>query len=441
MPKGTCIEHRNIISYLDAICERFSFNSPLSHAMASSLAADACKGPIFCALTTGGSVHILSHEQTTNSRRFVDYIEKYKPDTLKIVPSLLATLQGNLIADKILPQQLLILGGESSRSEWVLNWKNAANDCLIYNHYGPTETTVGVATYKTSSEIPITTSNSLPIGTALSNTELHIVDSNLKLVADGTPGELIIGGEFVGRGYWKRPEKTAECFIPDPFSENKDARCYRSGDRCQKLEDGSIEFLGRLDDQVKIRGNRVELGEIQTAIQNQNSVRACVVVTRPDAYQSNQLIAYIVTTTEGDIEEITIRSQLEKHLPDYMVPAIFVFLEKMPLTPNGKIDRQALPPPEKADRHQNNTSTKFETETEKKLAQFWEELLSSGPVSLEDNFIGLGGLRLPPILNHEPANLRWNLRSLVLGSERPNDRPIFMPSLRGARPRRGSPKG
>jgi non-ribosomal peptide synthetase component F len=165
MPKGTCIEHRNIISYLDAICERFSFNSPLSHAIASSLAADACKGPIFCALTTGGSVHILSHEHTTNSRRFVDYIEKYKPDTLKIVPSLLATLQGNLIADKILPQQLLILGGESSRSEWVLNWKNAANDCLIYNHYGPTETTVGVATYKTSSEIPITTSNSLPIGT------------------------------------------------------------------------------------------------------------------------------------------------------------------------------------------------------------------------------------------------------------------------------------
>lgn len=218
-PKGACIEHRNIVSYIYALCDRLSVRSPEIHALASSIAADAGNGPIFSALTTREALHILSEEQTTNSQRFVEYLETYQPDTLKIVPSLLATLQGDLNPGQVLPKQVLTLGGESSKREWVVAWKEAAAGCEIFNHYGPTETTVGVATFQIADEIPQTESNSLPIGKALNDTQLYIVNDKMKIVTDGSPGELLTGGSLVGRGYLNNPEKTAESFIPDPFSK------------------------------------------------------------------------------------------------------------------------------------------------------------------------------------------------------------------------------
>lgn len=397
MPKGVCIEHGNIVHYIEALRERLAFTSPLSHASASSPVADAGNGPIFAALTTGGTLHLLSQDQITRPKRFADYMERRRPDTLKIVPSLLATLQGNTRARNILPKRQLILGGESAQREWVVNWASDANGCEIHNHYGPTETTVGVCTYKVGNEVPVTESNSLPIGFGLSNTELYIVDSELKPVPDGTPGELLIGGKCVGRGYWNRPEITKESFISHPFSTEPEARCYRSGDRCQRLEDGSIEFLGRIDHQVKIRGNRVELGEIQTAILKNASVQQCVVTVYQDSQHLNQLTAYLVFKSGNSQDESAIRTQLKAALPDYMIPAAFVVLDKLPLTPNGKVDRGALPKPQTKAHSPGSSQVTLETDTEKKLAGIWEKILSSGPVSRDDHFIDLGGNSLHAI--------------------------------------------
>ena len=287
-PKGVCIEHRNIVNYVLGVSERLEFTPGLRYALVSTIAADLGNTVVFPALATGGCLHIIAAERTTNQLALAEYFEREQIDVLKIVPSHLAALQSAANPERVLPRQRLILGGEASRLEWIERLRALAPGCVICNHYGPTETTVGVLTYRTRTPRQDTASGTLPLGRALPNSHVYILDQRLRPVPIGVAGELCIGGAGVARGYLNRSELTAEKFVADPFSE-PGARMYRTGDRARCLTDGNIEFLGRIDDQVKVRGYRVELGEIEAALRERPDVRDAVVLMR-----ENQLVGYVV---------------------------------------------------------------------------------------------------------------------------------------------------
>jgi len=232
--------------------------------------------------------------------------------------------------------------------------------------------------------------NDPPIGRPIGNFELYILDQNLLPVPVGVPGELCVGGVGLARGYLNRPDLTAEKFIPDPFSGRKGDRLYRTGDLVRYQEDGNIQFLGRIDLQVKVRGFRIELGEIEAVLREIPNVKDVVVLAREDVPGEKRLVAYLVCD-EPAPEIAQIRTRLAQELPDYMIPAAYVFLETMPLTPNGKIDRKALPKPQLDRSAVQAEYIAPRNEVEEKLVQIVSELLNIEKVGIHDNFFELGG--------------------------------------------------
>ncbi|HZI31263.1 MAG TPA: non-ribosomal peptide synthetase, partial [Candidatus Binatia bacterium] len=231
--------------------------------------------------------------------------------------------------------------------------------------------------------------NTMPIGRPLANTQIYILDKNLQPVPAGVSGEILIGGDGVARGYLNRPELTAEKFIRDPFNPNPDARLYHTGDVGRFRADGTIEFLGRMDNQVKIRGHRVELGEIESALEQHPAVRDAVVMAREDSPGDKRLAAYLVPTAKIEISEL--RRFLKDKLPEAMMPSAFTILDELPLTPNGKVNRKALPAPETERPKLDTAYAAPRTELEKDIAGIWRELLRVEQVGLHDNFFDLGG--------------------------------------------------
>ena len=293
-PKGVCIEHRNIVNYVLGIAERFQLKPGMTYATVSTIAADLGNTVVFPALATGGCLHIISQGRAENQAMLSDYFNRQPIDILKIVPSHLAALQTARQPEQVIPRRRLILGGESSRLDWIERLRVLAPNCDIYNHYGPTETTVGVLTYRVSSQLPLTLSDTLPLGRPLPNSRIYILDANAQPLPLGIPGELCIGGFGVARGYLNRPDLTTERFVPDPFSQDQGGRLYRTGDRARYLPDGNIEFCGRIDQQVKIHGYRIELGEIEGVLREQQGVRDAVVLASEDESGGKQLVAYVV---------------------------------------------------------------------------------------------------------------------------------------------------
>jgi acyl carrier protein len=206
-------------------------------------------------------------------------------------------------------------------------------------------------------------------------------------VPAGVPGELYIGGDGLSRGYLGRPELTAERFVPDPFSVSGGTRLYRTGDRARYLRDGQIEFLGRLDYQVKVRGHRIELGEVEAALGAHERVRQCLVVVREEEDGDRRLVAYVVA--EGAVGHDELREHIRRGLPEYMVPSLFVSLDEVPLTPNGKIDRKRLPAPSLSEESESYVAPR--TETERAAADIWSQVLRVARVGVDDNFFALGG--------------------------------------------------
>jgi amino acid adenylation domain-containing protein len=357
-PKGVGIEHRNIVNYVLGVSERFGFEPGMQHAIISTIAADLGNTVLFPALATGGTLHVIAQECAENGALLAEYFEREKIDVLKIVPSHFAALN----PERVMPRKRLILGGEASRLDWVARLRAIAPACEIHNHYGPTETTVGVLTYKVGAELPVTPSGNLPLGKPLPGSEIRLED-----------GELCIGGAGVARGYLNRPELTAEKFA---------GGFYRTGDRARLLPDGNYEFCGRVDHQVKVHGYRVELGEIESALRER--VPDAVVLLREE-----QLVACV---TGGD--RTALREFLKERLPPYMVPSTFVFLDKLPLNANGKVDRQALAalPIEAPAPAQPSGAPR--TETEKTVAAIWAELLRVEHVGVDDDVFDLGAQSL-----------------------------------------------
>jgi len=296
-PKGVCIAHRNIVNYVLGVAERLRLEPGMNHATVSTIAADLGNTVVFPALVTGGCLHVVSQQRAENQALLAEYFQRERIDVLKIVPSHLAALQTGPRPESVMPRARLILGGEASRVDWIARLRALAPSCEIYNHYGPTETTVGVLTYKVGSELPVTQSGTLPLGSPLPNSRVHILDASGRPTPLGEQGELHIGGSGVARGYLGRPDLTAEKFIPDPFgsgSSGSGERLYRTGDLARALPDGSFEFCGRVDDQIKLHGYRVELGEIEGTLRAQRGVRDAVVRAYDDAAGAKHVVAYVV---------------------------------------------------------------------------------------------------------------------------------------------------
>ncbi len=397
-PKGVCIEHRNIVNYVLGVAQRLQLEAGMNHAMVSTIAADLGNTVLFPALATGGCLHLISQERAQSQAMLSDYFRREKIDVLKIVPSHLAALQSGRNPQEVMPASRLILGGESSRLDWIERLRALSPKCEIYNHYGPTEATVGVLTYHVGEQMPRTRSGTLPLGRPLPNSRIYLLDAHGQPVPIGEQGELCIGGDGVARGYLNRPDLSAEKFVADPFSTDPGARLYRTGDLARCLADGDIEFCGRIDHQVKLHGYRVELGEIEGALREQGAVRDAVVLVREDASGDKQLVAYVAPERthqlpyvhEQTLTPATLREYLKGRLPQYMVPSAFVLMARLPLTANGKIDRQALAAFSFESMQPAQDFVGPRTETEKALAVIWTGLLKVENIGINDDVFDLG---------------------------------------------------
>jgi amino acid adenylation domain-containing protein/FkbM family methyltransferase len=331
LPKGVCIEHRNIVSYVLSITERLQLEPGMTYATVSTIAADLGNTVIFPALTSGGCLHVISQERVENPTLLSAYFQRERIDVLKIVPSHLAALQSSGNPEHVMPRRRLVLGGEASRLDWVEHLETLSLDCEIYNHYGPTETTVGVLTYKVGPELPAQASRTLPLGVPLPNSRVYILDSEGKSVPPGEQGELYIGGAGVARGYLNRDDLTAAKFVPDLFGSG---RLYRTGDLARQLPDGNFQFCGRIDDQIKLRGYRVELGEVEAVMAQHPGVKQAVSLAPEGRDGNRQLVAYVVPKRQRQplwnagsvcvLPDGSSAAHLNKNETDYIYNEIFV---------------------------------------------------------------------------------------------------------------------
>jgi acyl-coenzyme A synthetase/AMP-(fatty) acid ligase/aryl carrier-like protein len=276
----------------------------------------------------------------------------------------------------------ILCGGESFPRDLAQELLSRCSE--LWNMYGPTETTIWSTVHRI-----LAADGPIPIGHAIANTRVYLLDTHRHLVPRGVIGELYIGGDGLARGYLGRPELTEERFVPNPFLPGE--RLYRTGDLARWLSDGTLECLGRIDTQVKIRGYRIELGEVETVFAQHEAVRQCVAVAYEESPGNRLLVAYF-TAKDGLVPVINdLRAHLKKTLPDYMVPSVFVPMDKLPLTPNGKIDRKALPPPHEKSMESSEEFVAPRDPMEQALANVWSKLLKVTRVGLHDNFFELGG--------------------------------------------------
>jgi non-ribosomal peptide synthase protein (TIGR01720 family) len=319
-----------------------------------------------------------------------EYFSRNQIDCLKIVPAHMAALLSASNPAGVLPRRRLVLGGEACPWSLVEKIRTLSPDCMVLNHYGPTEATVGATTNRLSGEDAAPLSDTVPLGRPLANVRAYVLDQRLRPAPIGAPGELHIGGAGLARGYINRADATAEKFIPSPFSSDGE-RLYKTGDLARYLGDGRIEFLGRTDDQVKIHGYRIEPGEIEIALRNHAEVTESVVVAREDNHGDRRLVAYVVAREREKLSAGELRAFLNARLPEYMTPSAFVFLDRLPLTLNGKVDRRALPAPDPSRPDGDKVFAAPGNQVEKTLARIWSDVLGVERVGVHDNFFDLGG--------------------------------------------------
>ncbi|WP_459206817.1 amino acid adenylation domain-containing protein [Pseudomonas sp. MLB6B] len=380
-PKGVLVSHAALASYVQALLERLALPADASLAMVSTPAADLGHTVLFGALLSGRELHLLPAKLAFDPDGFAAYMAEHQVGVVKLVPShLQGLLQASRAAD-VLPAQALILGGEAC--SWALFEQVRAlrPACRVINHYGPTETTVGVLTHEA---VDCTGDcRTVPIGRPLAHAVCAVLDDWLNPVAEQVSGELYLGGQGLARGYLNRPGLTAERFVPGAGG----TRLYRSGDRARLSREGLVEFLARADDQVKIRGYRVEPGEVGQLLASLPGVREAVVqaLALDSDEQRLHLVAWCVV--EAGIEAAELQRQLQARLPDYLVPAHLLLLERLPLTANGKLDKRALPVPGAVSRGYVAPVG----EVEQTLAEVWADVLKLERVGSTDNFFELGG--------------------------------------------------
>ncbi|HEV7683494.1 MAG TPA: amino acid adenylation domain-containing protein [Pyrinomonadaceae bacterium] len=393
LPKGVMVQHVGMLNHLFAKIATLDLSAKDKIAQTASQCFDIAVWQFLSAPLVGGSVHIFDNETALDPSLLLASLEREEITILETVPSLLrAMLQRIATLDAAHPVfsklRWLISTGEALPPE-LCHWTASYPKVQLLNAYGPTECSDDVTHYRVE-QPPTEAMVHVPIGLPIANMQLYILDAFLQPQPIGVAGELFIGGIGVGRGYLNDPAQTAESFIPDPFAESG-KRLYRSGDLARYLPDGNIEFLGRLDFQVKVRGLRIELQEIEVALAQHPDIYESTVISRKDLPENSHLIAYIVANIDRQPTVQQLRSFLKETLPAYMVPSGFVFMESLPRTTNGKVERQALPMPETLRAGLQNEFVAPRTDDEEKLAAIWAELLNLERVGVEDNFFELGG--------------------------------------------------
>jgi amino acid adenylation domain-containing protein len=388
-PKGVAVRHRNLVNYTQFMLKRLRVEEPLQFATVSTISADLGNTCIFPSLFSGGCLHIIRHDIALEPRGFSDYLSSHAIDVLKIAPSHIQALLSDDYQKRMLPRKYLVLGGEALSRQLLDSILATSPACKILNHYGPTETTVGSLTFDASEHEISDAALTVPIGRPIANTQIYILDKHMQLCPTGVAGELYIGGAGVAAGYLNDPEQTSARFLPDLFSTKPDSRLYRTGDLARYLPDGNVEFLGRGDLQVKLRGYRIELGEIESVLTEHPLIRQAIVVLRHDGGRE-RLVAYVISSKLRPGNTIEITEFLKERLPDYMVPAPIVVMRAFPTTPNGKVDRAALPVPEEAE-GANRIVIAPQTFVEIELAKIWSSLLKIEELSVHDDFFDLGG--------------------------------------------------
>jgi len=393
-PKAVMGEHRQVVNYIRAISERLGLG-PGSYAVHQSLAVDAPVTYLFAALMWGGTLHLIGRDRASDAEQLGDYIRREQLDYFKLAPSYLAALLAGAEPEKIMPRRVLLVGGEAfgrGLAEQALRLGGAA--CKVVNHYGPTETTVGVLTYQVEpgeGERGVDAGATLPIGRPLGNTRVYVLDEHMSPVPVGVVGELYVGGADVARGYLGRPELTAERFVPDMYGGEAGARLYRTGDVARWAPDGNVEFLGRIDHQVKIRGYRVEIEEIETVLEEHSAVRTAVVEARADGRGELRLVCYVVWKDDSESTQLDgLRTWARERLPEYMVPVAWIESDELPRTPQGKVDRKALPDPVWGD-SPGRVYEEPRDEVEQRMAAVWQQVLRIERVGAVDDFFELGG--------------------------------------------------
>ncbi|OYO30320.1 hypothetical protein CD932_03610, partial [Janthinobacterium sp. PC23-8] len=386
-PKGVQIAHGNLAASSAARLACYGHGG--RYLLTSPVSFDSSVALIFGALLGGATLVLPDAHSVRDPLLLAGLIERERISMLLCVPSLYAELLHLLDPGRHGALRQAIVAGEACPPELVRRSHAQLPQLGLFNEYGPTEGTVWATVLRTA---PGMAGASVPIGRAIAGARVYILDAALNLAPTGVAGELYIGGAGVARGYLRQPAMSAEKFMPDPYAETPGARMYRSGDLARYLPDGQIDYLGRLDQQVKIRGFRIELEEIETALAALPAVGACVVLAREDSPGQRRLVAYLLARQGVDDERLApavLRAALARSLPDYMVPAHFVALAHWPLTPNGKLDRLALPAPDMARGAVSLVAP--QTPQEVMLAALWAEVLGLDQAGALDNFFEHGG--------------------------------------------------
>jgi len=381
-PKGVQVEHYSVVNLLLSMQDETGIDETDVVAAVTTLCFDIAGLEIYLPLVSGARIAIVKRDEGSDGKKLQDRIQRAGVTLLQGTPALFRILlETGWAGDRRLK---VISGGEAFPREIANTLVSRCKS--VWNGYGPTETTIYSSFYR----ITGVGEGNVPIGHPVRDTHFHIVDDRMKLVPSGQEGQLLIGGVGVARGYLGLKELTEEKFISDPFCAKPGARLYKTGDLARILPDGNIAFLGRMDHQVKIRGYRIELGEIEFALATHPSVKQCVVVAREDLPGDKRLVAYVVAGPEKKPVARVLREFLQIKLPDYMVPASFVVLKAMPLTPNGKVDRKALPVPSRDNSGFDHEYLPPRSSLEKKLVRIWEGALGIKPIGIRDNIFELG---------------------------------------------------
>jgi amino acid adenylation domain-containing protein len=385
-PKGVAIEHSAIVNLLLSMQHEPGFTDADTMLAITTLSFDIAAMELFLPLICGGRLVIASREDTHDPARLMQRMEVSRCSVMQATP---ATWRALINAGwSGAPNLKILCGGEALSSDFAANLKSRCRE--LWNMYGPTETTVWSTIWKIN-----TVNGPISIGRPIANTEVFVLDGNRKLLPVGVAGELYIGGAGLARGYLHRAELTKERFIESPFTDG--ARIYRTGDLARWLPDGRLECLGRVDNQVKIRGFRIELEEIEAILGRHTAVRQCVVLAREYKSGDKKLVAYYESQDGTPIAVSDLREYLRNTLPDYMIPVAWVVMAALPLTHNGKVDRNALPIPEDQPPDPSSKHIPPRNETEKALVTIWGDVLEIKDVGVNDDFFDLGGHSLSAV--------------------------------------------
>jgi len=401
-PKGVVVEHQAIVNYVTAVQAVLKPPANARYGMLSSVAADLGHTQLFGALCTGGSLLLVDDDSGFSPLALAELFSQYPIDVLKITPSHLGGLLQALPDARLLPNALLVFGGDALTPALLDKVNGLAPDLKVFNHYGPSEATVGAI----ATQLPAGL-RSIALGRPLPNRQLRVVDANGQQVATGVSGELLISGALA-RGYLHRQDLTDERFHVDAEQQ----RWYRTGDRVRWRVDGQVAFLGRVDSQVKIRGNRLELGEVEAQIKRLSPMIEQALVRAVELDGGLRLVAWLVSSQS--LSPAKLRDDLAMRVPDYMVPAHFISLDELPLNRNGKVDASRLPLPQKpVDDSASHIAPRNDVEA--LLAQIWQDVLKLERVGVQDNFFALGGdsiLNLQIIARANQQGLKLTPRQL-----------------------------